>query len=45
VADAIGTITYWTNNLPDWASPGNWLDPEGHADLKNPVDDPSLCNL
>ena len=33
------------DNLPDWASPGNWLGPEGHADLKNPVDDPSLCNL
>ena len=25
--------------------PGNWLGPEGHADLKNPVDDPSLCSL
>jgi len=23
----------------------NWLGPEGHADFKNPVDDPSLCNL
>ena len=32
-------------NLPDWASPGNWLGPEGHADFKNPVDDPSLCSL
>jgi len=31
--------------LPGWASPGNWLGSEGHADLKNPVDDPSLCNL
>ena len=31
--------------LPGWASPGNWLGPEGHADLKNPVDDQSLCNL
>jgi len=20
------------DNLPDWASPGNWLGPEGHAD-------------
>jgi len=20
-------------NLPDWASPGNWIGPEGHADL------------
>ena len=27
------------DNLPDWASPGNWLGPEGHAD------DPSLYNL
>jgi len=33
------------HNLPEWASPGNWLGPEGHADLRNPVDDPSLCNL
>ena len=33
------------DNLPDWASPGNWLGLEGHADLKNPVNDPSLCNL
>ena len=22
------------DNLPDWLSPGNWLGPEGHADLK-----------
>ena len=33
------------DNLPDWASPGNWLSLEGHADLKNPVDDPSFYNL
>ena len=33
------------DNLPDWASPGNWLSLEGHADLKSPVDDPLLCNL
>ena len=33
------------DNLPDWASPRNWLGPEGLADLKNPVDDSSLCNL
>ena len=33
------------DNLPDWASSGNWLGPEGHADLKNHVDDPSLYNL
>ena len=33
------------DNLPDWASPWNWLSPEGHADLKNPVDYPSLYNL
>ena len=39
------TITYLPDNLPDWASPGNWLGLEGHADFKNPVDDPSLCNL
>jgi len=39
-------VTYTKqDNLPDWASPGNWLGPEGHADLKNPVDDPSLCSL
>jgi len=33
---------YLPDNLPDWASPGNWLGPEGHTDFKNPVDDPSL---
>ena len=33
------------DNLPDWASPGNWLGPEGHAGFKKPVDDESLCNL
>jgi len=35
------------SNLPDWASPRNWLGPEGHADFKKScnVDDPSLCNL
>ena len=38
-------VCYLLINLPDWASPGNWLGPEGHADLKNPVDDPSLYNL
>ena len=32
---------YLPDNLPDWASPGNWLGPEGHADLKKPVDDRS----
>ena len=31
--------------LPDWAFPENWLGPEGHADLKNPADDPSFYNL
>ena len=25
--------------------PGNWLGPEGHADLKNLVNGPSLYNL
>jgi len=34
-----------TYNMPDGAFPGNWLGPEGHADLKNLVDDPSLYNL
>ena len=33
------------DNLPDWASPGNWLGPEDHAGFKKPVDDESLCNL
>ena len=35
-------ITY---RIPDWASPGNWLGPEGHADLNNLVNDPSLYKL
>ena len=39
-------LQVWYNNLPDnlpdWASPGNWLSPEGHADLNNLVNDPSL---
>jgi len=34
-----------SDNLPDWASPGNWLGPEGHADLINLVNDPSLYKL
>jgi len=33
------------HNLPDWASPENWLSPGDHADLKNLVNDPSLYNL
>jgi len=33
------------DNLPDWASPGNFLGPEGHADLINLVNDPSLYKL
>ena len=41
----IATTGNFPDNLPDWASSGNWLDPEGHADLKNPLDDPSLYNL
>ena len=36
---------YLPDNLPYWASPGNWLSPEGHADLNNLVNDPSLYKL
>ena len=47
VTDNMDGVFDKTCYLPDWASPGNWLSPEGHADLKNSVglDDPSLCNL
>ena len=39
------SVSNLPDNLPDWASQGNWLYPEGHADLNNLVSDPSLYKL
>ena len=33
------------DNLPDEASPGDWLGLRSQADLNSPINDSSLCSL
>ena len=36
---------YLPDNLPDEASPGDWLGLRSQADLNSPINDSSLCSL
>ena len=48
----VNALQEWTqewflklNNLPDEASPGDWLGLRSQADLNSPINDSSLCSL